>query len=148
MYYLPPDALGAFKNTARCDLYLYLDKGGGEGDDRCYAREMECLSIMLQEGDHWLAEFAEVINGITLEAGRKFGQACLGADDLHPPGATKRLQVVHSSNTIGNESLPATCVGARRSNRTGLPGQRRRYDRGHDADGAGYQETRQNSVGL
>ncbi|CAM9344738.1 unnamed protein product, partial [Ectocarpus sp. 4 AP-2014] len=107
--------------------YELSDEGGGEGGAgdggganstsaagsgpmRYQGREMECLSIMLREGDEWLEELARVMGGTTIAAAaaaaassRKNGTGAVGVEEtaVQPPPAAGELPRRRASTRAG-----------------------------------------------
>ncbi|CAB1102142.1 unnamed protein product [Ectocarpus sp. CCAP 1310/34] len=109
--------------------YELSDKGGGEGEagdgggansssaagsgpTHYKGREMECLSIMLREGDEWLEELARVMEGTTIAAAaaaaaaassRKYGTGAVGVEEtaVQPPPAAGELPRRRASTRAG-----------------------------------------------
>ncbi|CAM9170262.1 unnamed protein product, partial [Ectocarpus sp. 12 AP-2014] len=110
--------------------YEVSDEGGGEGEAgdgggaksssaagsgpmRYQGREMECLSIMLREGDEWLEELARVMEGTTIAAAaaasaaaassRKSGTVAVGLEEtaVQPPPAAGELPRRRASTRAG-----------------------------------------------
>ncbi|CAN0081555.1 unnamed protein product, partial [Ectocarpus fasciculatus] len=92
--------------------------GSGSETRRYQGREMECLSVMLREGDEWLEELARVMEGTTIAAAaaaaaavaasRKNGTGAVAVDEttVPPPPAAGELPRRASTRVGRGERKP------------------------------------------
>ncbi|CAM9246781.1 unnamed protein product [Ectocarpus sp. 6 AP-2014] len=83
----------------------------GSGSTRYQGREMECLSVMLREGDEWLEELSRVMEGTTIaiaaaaaaSSSRKNGTGSVGVEEtaVQPPPAAGELPRRRTSTRAG-----------------------------------------------